>query len=98
MNTATTGILKVVGIGPGAPDLMAPRALAALQEAEVIIGYKGYLDQAAACIDLPELGAQPPVHTSGVLCRYVYAAQRFRCLEHADQGRNIQFFTAVELY
>ena len=47
----TTGILKVVGIGPGAPDLMAPRALAALQEAEVIIGYKGYLDQAAASLN-----------------------------------------------
>ena len=33
----------VVGIGPGAPELMTPQAHAALQEAEVIAGYGTYL-------------------------------------------------------
>lgn len=48
MTTNRKGVLKVVGIGPGAADLMAPRALAALKSAEFIIGYKTYLEQVQA--------------------------------------------------
>ncbi len=44
-----SGVLHVVGIGPGALDLLAPRALAALQGADTIIGYRNYLEQVAAC-------------------------------------------------
>ena len=44
--TKKTGVVRVLGIGPGAADLMAPRALAALQTADTIIGYKAYLEQA----------------------------------------------------
>lgn len=36
--------LVVVGIGPGAADEMTVRALRALERAEVIIGYDGYVD------------------------------------------------------
>jgi len=36
--------LKIVGLGPGAADYLAPAAQRALAEAEVIAGYKGYLD------------------------------------------------------
>jgi len=34
----------VVGIGPGSPDLMSPRALESLRKADVIVGYKTYID------------------------------------------------------
>jgi precorrin-3B C17-methyltransferase len=34
----------VVGLGPGGRDYLTPRALAAIQEADVIIGYKTYLE------------------------------------------------------
>jgi len=37
------GKLYVVGIGPGNPEYIAPRALSAIREAEVIVGYKTYL-------------------------------------------------------
>ena len=49
-NTAT-GIVRVVGIGPGALDLLAPRALSALQQAEVIIGYRTYLELVESCFN-----------------------------------------------
>jgi precorrin-3B C17-methyltransferase len=41
---AKRGRLVVVGIGPGEHDGMSARARRALEEAEVIVGYHGYLD------------------------------------------------------
>lgn len=40
----TRGVLSVVGIGPGTPAWRSPEASAALESAEFIIGYSGYLD------------------------------------------------------
>lgn len=37
------GKLWIIGIGPGAHDLIAPRALAALEEAELVVGYQTYM-------------------------------------------------------
>ena len=39
------GHLAVVGIGPGNPDLLAPRAAAALAAASDLVGYGPYLDR-----------------------------------------------------
>jgi precorrin-3B C17-methyltransferase len=36
------GQLVVVGLGPGARDLLTPQAAAALRQAEIVIGYSGY--------------------------------------------------------
>lgn len=38
------GVLTVVGIGPGTPAWRSPEASAALESAEFIVGYSGYLD------------------------------------------------------
>jgi precorrin-2 C(20)-methyltransferase len=38
-----TGQVDVIGIGPGDPSLLTGQALSALQRAEVIIGYEGYV-------------------------------------------------------
>lgn len=54
-----TGNLWVVGLGPGTLDLLTGQARAALQNAEVVIGYAGYftliadLLQGKECIALP---------------------------------------------
>lgn len=40
----TRGLLSVVGIGPGTPAWRSPEASAALESAEIIVGYSGYLD------------------------------------------------------
>ncbi|MCX6129397.1 MAG: precorrin-3B C(17)-methyltransferase, partial [Proteobacteria bacterium] len=37
------GKLWIVGIGPGAHDMIAPRALAVLEEAELVVGYQTYM-------------------------------------------------------
>ena len=39
------GQLFLVGLGPGARDLMSPMAVEALSTCEVVIGYRGYVDQ-----------------------------------------------------
>ena len=46
-----TGTLTVVGIGPGALDLMAPRARQTLENAEVVVGYRTYLDLVQDCFN-----------------------------------------------
>lgn len=42
---AARGRLSLIGLGPGARDLLAPRAAAELRRASVIIGLDQYLDQ-----------------------------------------------------
>jgi precorrin-3B C17-methyltransferase len=39
------GYLAIVGLGPGQRDLMAPRAIQVIQEADLVIGYRVYLEQ-----------------------------------------------------
>lgn len=45
------GSLEVIGLGPGALDLMAPRARQALEQAEIVVGYRTYLDLVQECIN-----------------------------------------------
>lgn len=45
------GVVLVTGIGPGALDLLAPKALAALQQADTIIGYRTYLELVESCFN-----------------------------------------------
>ncbi|MET7752726.1 precorrin-3B C(17)-methyltransferase [Micromonospora sp. NPDC005367] len=42
---APRGRLALVGLGPGAPDLRTPRAVAELRRAAVVVGLDQYLDQ-----------------------------------------------------
>jgi cobalt-precorrin 5A hydrolase / precorrin-3B C17-methyltransferase len=44
-DTASPGRLAVIGLGPGARDLTAPRALAELRYAEIVVGLDQYVDQ-----------------------------------------------------
>ena len=41
------GRLALIGIGPGARDLMTPRAVAELRRADVVVGLDSYLEQVA---------------------------------------------------
>ncbi len=42
--TRKTGTLAVVGTGPGAADLITPRACLSIERADIVVGYKTYLD------------------------------------------------------
>jgi len=52
-----SGILSVVGTGPGAADYLSPAALQELMRADVIIGYRTYLDLIADIIKDKEIVA-----------------------------------------
>lgn len=51
------GILSVVGTGPGSLDYLTPAALHELENADVVIGYRTYLDLIADIIDTKEVVA-----------------------------------------
>lgn len=53
------GTLYVVGIGPGAEDLVTPRARAALARADVIVGYVLYVDLVRAWLPEARYQASP---------------------------------------
>lgn len=48
--TLQHGTLSVVGTGPGALDLVTPQARVAIEQADVIVGYKTYLELVTDCI------------------------------------------------
>ena len=52
-----SGALAVVGLGPGAPDQLTPAARAAIAGAEVVIGYRAYLELVAPLLAGKELVA-----------------------------------------
>lgn len=49
------GVLSVVGIGPGAPEHVTPAALAAIAEAEVVVGYSTYVKLVRHLLDGKEI-------------------------------------------
>ncbi len=77
----STGSLVVAGLGPGAIDLMAPRARTALEQAEVVVGYRTYLDLVRDC-----LNPKSEIISSSMMqeidrCR--------KALELAEEGRRV---------
>ena len=44
-----------MGLGPGTPDLLAPRAAAALEDADVVVGFRGYMGQIASLTEGKEI-------------------------------------------
>ncbi|WP_310599552.1 precorrin-3B C(17)-methyltransferase [Desulfobulbus sp.] len=84
MTTAQDGIngsLAVVGLGPGAADLMAPRARAALEAAEVVVGYRTYLDLVRDCLNPASEVLSSSMMQEIDRCR--------AALEMAGQGRRV---------
>lgn len=53
------GQLWVVGLGPGAPELLTGEARAALERAEVIVGYGAYVEQVRAWLPHARYRAWP---------------------------------------
>ncbi len=54
------GDLAIVSLGPGAPDQMTPAARGAIERADVILGYRTYLDL------IPDLAPSTPREGSGM--------------------------------
>ncbi|OYD08804.1 precorrin-3B C(17)-methyltransferase [Paludifilum halophilum] len=41
----TEGEIRIVGLGPGDPDFMTFRGIEAIRQSQVVIGYRGYVEQ-----------------------------------------------------
>lgn len=78
---STPGSLAVVGLGPGAIDLMAPRARAALETAEVVVGYRTYLDLVHDCLNPASEVISSSMMQEIDRCR--------KALEMAETGRRV---------
>ncbi len=77
---AAAGKLWVVGLGPGDPRLLTGQALAALREADILIGYEAYLQL------LEPLSLRAECRGSPIGTELVRAAE---ALELARQGRRV---------
>lgn len=75
------GTLTVVGLGPGAIDLMAPRARTALETAEIVVGYRTYLDLVLDCLNPASEVISSSMMQEIDRCR--------KALELAEQGRRV---------
>jgi len=73
-----SGSIFIVGLGPGSMDWLAPAALDALQQADVILGYQRYLEQIASL--------RPEIPREGSGMRHEVERAR-RALELARQGK-----------
>ncbi|MCI5157370.1 MAG: precorrin-3B C(17)-methyltransferase [Candidatus Electrothrix sp. AUS1_2] len=75
------GSLTVVGISPGAEDLITPRARRAVEQAEVVAGYTTYLDLIRHFISPEQEVLSSAMMQEIDRCR--------RALELADSGKNV---------
>ena len=51
----STGIIYLVGLGPGDAGFLSPNAVAALQQCDVVVGYRGYIEMAGDLLQGKEL-------------------------------------------
>lgn len=78
---SSEGTLTVVGIGPGAIDLMAPRAQTALEQAEIVVGYRTYLDLVRSCLNPASTVLSSAMMQEIDRCR--------KALELAEEGKRV---------
>jgi len=78
------GKLFIVGIGPGGIEYIAPKALRALRESEVIVGYNTYIELIKEIIDDKE------VYTTGMTKEIERAV---KALELSYQGKKVSIIS-----
>ena len=73
-NKIKIGKVYAIGIGPGASDLLAPRAKSIIEQVDVIVGYTTYLDQ------IKDISAGKTIISSGM------TGEIERCQKAIDQA------------
>jgi len=79
----------VVGIGPGSADLISPRALEALRNASVIVGYKMYIDLLGSLVEGKEVistGMTREIDRSAAALERACAGQDVAFVSSGDPG------------
>jgi precorrin-3B C17-methyltransferase len=75
-----SGFISIIGLGPGSPDWLAPAARLALENAEVILGYRTYLEQ------IENVAPQVAREASGMRHEIERARQ---AIDYAAQGKRV---------
>ncbi|MEW7314412.1 precorrin-3B C(17)-methyltransferase [Buttiauxella gaviniae] len=78
-------MLTVIGIGPGSEAMMTQEAIAALQEAEIVVGYKTYTH-----LVKPLTGDKQVIKTG--MCREIERCQT--AIELAQAGHNVALISS----
>ena len=87
--TEPAGKLTLVSIGPGGPEQMTGRALAAIREAEVVLGYKTYLKLVDGLLDGKEVlgsGMRQELERCARACRLAMDGRRVALVSSGDVG------------
>ena len=79
-------MIYVVGLGPGKEDQMTPRALAALEKCDVIVGYKAYVDLVRPLFEGRKELIASPMKGEADRCRMA--------LELSNEGRTVALISS----
>ena len=52
---AMSGVLYLVGLGPGDLGLVSPQAVEAIRQSDTVVGFRGYIEQAGSLLDGKEV-------------------------------------------
>ena len=77
--------IYIVGMGPGAEEMMTAEAVAVLEQSDVIVGYPLYLDLLGARFKDKEF-LSTPMRQETARCRM--------CFEQAEKGKKVAVFCA----
>jgi precorrin-3B C17-methyltransferase len=84
-----SGKLFLVSTGPGHKDYLTNRALAAIEQAEVVVGYKTYLNLVKDMLENKEIigsGMRQELERCGVACKLAMAGKKVALISSGDVG------------
>jgi precorrin-3B C17-methyltransferase len=87
--TDNSGKLYLVSIGPGNENYLTRRALAAIAEAEVVVGYKTYLNLVKDLLVGKEIigsGMRQELERCGAACKLAMAGKKVAMISSGDVG------------
>lgn len=94
------GLLSIVGIGPGDLDLMAPMARRAIEEADLLVGYKNYLELIAPLCEGKEVlssGMTAEIQRATLAVKTAMAGRKVALISSGDAGIYAMGSLAMEL-
>lgn len=84
-----TGIIRVVGIGPGSEEMMSPKARKALEASAVIVGYSAYIELVEPLIEgktVVSSGMKREVDRCEQVLKYALEGQDTALISSGDAG------------
>lgn len=84
-----TGIIRVVGIGPGSEELMSPKARKALADSAVIVGYSAYIELVEHLLEgktVVSSGMKREVDRCELVLKYALEGQDTALISSGDAG------------